>query len=148
MRCCSTCTSISRRAACPIPRCTARPASRMPRHSEPPPCRSATRLPPMRPDRPSGRSPAQIADHNSRTLLETLRRSGPLTRNELSARLGLTIPGITNITRRLLDEGLITEARRKIPGAAVPTAHYALDPDGAFAIGLRPRDGTWEGVLV
>jgi DNA-binding Lrp family transcriptional regulator len=102
----------------------------------------------MRPDRPSGRSPAQIADHNSRALLETLRRSGSLTRNELSTRLGLTIPGITNITQRLLADGLITETRQKIPGASVPTAHYALAPDGAFTIGLRVRDDRCEGVLI
>jgi len=100
------------------------------------------------PDRRTGRGTAQIADHNSRAILELLRRSGPLTRNELAGSLGLTIPGITNITRRLLGEGLVTETRRKTPSAAVPTAHYAIDPDGAFAIGARQRGSKAEGILV
>ena len=99
-------------------------------------------------ERPSGRTTAQIAGHNSRALLEALRRSGPLTRTELAARLGLTIPGITNVTRRLLDDALIIETKRKLPSAPVPTAQYALDPDGAFAVGLRPHRGWVRAVLI
>ena len=102
----------------------------------------------MTPERSRGRSPAQVADHNSRTILEALRRSGPMSRNDLTRLVGLTVPGITNITRRLLADGLILEDRRKSPNAQIPSAHYFLNPDGAFAIGARHRDGGVEAILI
>src|SRR5579862_754061 len=102
----------------------------------------------MPPDRPSGRTTAEIADHNSRALLETLRRSGPLTRTDLSARLGLSIPGITNVAQRLLDEALIVETKRRARGASLPSAQYALDPAGALAIGMRSQKGWTHAVLI
>ena len=102
----------------------------------------------MSPDRRSGRTTAEIADHNSRIVLETLRRSGPLTRNELATRLGLSIPGITNIAQRLLDDAVILKTKRRVGGIGMPSAQYTLDPDGAFAIGMRLSKGWARGVLV
>ena len=102
----------------------------------------------MTPERSRGQSPAQIADHNSRTILEALRRTGPMTRNDLTRLVGLTVPGITNITRRLLADGLILEDRRRSPNAQIPSAHYFLNPDGAFAIGARRRAAGVEAVLI
>ena len=55
-----------------------------------------------------GISHSDIADHNSRAVLEILRVAGPLTRRELSARVGLTEPAITGILRRLQDDGRAT----------------------------------------
>ena len=49
-----------------------------------------------------------IADHNSRIVLELLRVFGALTRRDLSQRLGLTEPAITGILRRLQDDGRAT----------------------------------------
>ena len=98
----------------------------------------------MSPDRRSGRTTAEIADHNSRIVLEALRRSGPLTRNELATRLGLSIPGITNIAQRLLDDAVILKTKRRVGGTGMPSAQYTLDPDGAFSIGMRFSKG-WLG---
>lgn len=102
----------------------------------------------MQPSSAPGRSLAQIAGHNSRTVLEALRRSGPLSRNDLANLVGLTIPGVTNVTRRLFDEGLIAEQRLKPANAQIPAVHYVLNPDGAFAIGARSRNGRTEAVLI
>lgn len=96
-----------------------------------------------------GRSHAQIADHNSRALLEALRRNGPLTRTELAALTGLTTAGITNVIRRHMADGLVAETgSRRAPNAQVPSAEYALRPEGAFSIGLRIKPDRVEGLLV
>lgn len=92
-----------------------------------------------------GQSQTAVADHNSRTVLEALRRGGPLSRQELAEAVGLTAPGIGNVLKRLLAEGLVGEAspRRTTRGGA-----YALRPEGAFAAGARLRDGHIDGLLV
>jgi predicted NBD/HSP70 family sugar kinase len=94
----------------------------------------------------TGRSPVQIADHNLRVTLEAIRRDGPLTRLELARRSGLTAPGITNILRRLENDGLVTA--RKRTSAGQPSMEFALNPDGAFAIGVRLHRANGEAVLV
>lgn len=96
-----------------------------------------------------GRSHAQIADHNSRALLEALRRNRPMTRTELAALTGLTTAGITNVIRRHMADGMVAEVgARRAPNAQVPSAEYALLPEGAFSIGLRIKPDRVEGLLV
>jgi predicted NBD/HSP70 family sugar kinase len=90
----------------------------------------------------------EIADRNVRVVLEAIRRHGPLTRLELGQRTGLSGPGITNIARRLSDDGLVTSGRRKDPGRAAASTEFALNPDGAFSIGVRLRGARPEAVLV
>ena len=96
----------------------------------------------------SGRTPLQIADHNLRVTLEAIRRDGPLTRLELGRRSGLTAPGITNILRRLSEDGLVTARKRRDAGGGQPSMEFALNPDGAFAIGLRLHGARSEAVLI
>jgi predicted NBD/HSP70 family sugar kinase len=96
-----------------------------------------------------GRSHAQIADHNSRALLEALRRNGPMTRSELAALTGLTTAGISNVIRRHMADGLVAETgSRRTPNAQVPSAEYALVPERALSIGLRIKADRVEGLLV
>jgi len=96
----------------------------------------------------SGRTPLQIADHNLRVTLEAIRRDGPLTRLELGRRSGLTAPGLTNILRRLSSDGLITAHKRREGGSGQPSMEFALNPDGAFAIGLRVHGARSEAALI
>ena len=90
----------------------------------------------------------EIADRNIRVILEAIRRHGPLTRMELGKHSGLTGPGITNILRRLGDEGLVTSHRRNGAGSGATSAEFALRPEGAFSIGVRARQSRGEAVLV
>ncbi|MFK0164953.1 MarR family transcriptional regulator [Rhizobium sp. NPDC090279] len=90
----------------------------------------------------------EIADRNIRVILEAIRRHGPLTRMELGRHSGLTGPGITNILRRLADEGLVTSHRRNGTGSGATSAEFALRPEGAFSIGVRVRPNRGEAVLV
>lgn len=96
----------------------------------------------------SGRTPLQIADHNLRVTLEAIRRDGPLTRLELARRSGLTAPGITNILRRLGGDGLVTARQRDEAGNRQPSMEFALNPDGAFAAGVRLGPAGGEAVLI
>ena len=90
----------------------------------------------------------EIADRNFRVVLEAIRRYGPLTRLELGRRIGLSGPGITNILRRLGDDGLVTSRRRKDAGKGASSTEFALKPDGAFSIGIRLGGARPEAVLV
>ncbi|NLS17594.1 ROK family transcriptional regulator [Rhizobium sp. P40RR-XXII] len=90
----------------------------------------------------------EIADRNIRVILEAIRRHGPLTRMELGRHSGLTGPGITNILRRLGEEGLVTSHRRNGVGSGATATEFALRPEGAFSIGVRVRQSRGEAVLV
>jgi predicted NBD/HSP70 family sugar kinase len=90
----------------------------------------------------------EIADRNFRVILEAIRRYGPLTRLELGQRTGLSGPGITNILRRLSDEGLVTSRRRRDAAKGASSTEFALNPDGAFSIGVRLGGARPEAVLV
>lgn len=110
--------------------------------------RRRTQAEPTSAARGSGRTPLQIADHNLRVTLEAIRRDGPLTRLELGRRSGLTAPGITNILRRLSDDDLVTARKRTDAGSGLPSMEFALNPDGAFAVGLRLHGLRSEAVLI
>jgi predicted NBD/HSP70 family sugar kinase len=99
-------------------------------------------------ERRSGRAPSQIGDHNLRVTLEAIRRDGPLTRLELGSRSGLTGPGITNILRRLGDDGLITARKRVEGGSGQPSTEFAVNADGAYGVGVRLRGATADAVLI
>jgi predicted NBD/HSP70 family sugar kinase len=95
-----------------------------------------------------GRTPPQIGEHNLRVTLEAIRRDGPLTRAELGLRSGLSGPGITNILRRLRDDGLIAAQRRRPPGGGQPMTEFALVPAAAYGIGVAIHAGCGEAVLI
>ena len=90
----------------------------------------------------------EIADRNFRVILEAIRRFGPLTRLELGRRTGLSGPGITNILRRLEDDSLVTSRRRRDIANGASSTEFALNPDGAFSIGIRWGGARSEAVLV
>ncbi len=77
-----------------------------------------------------------IADHNSRIVLELLRVFGALSRRDLSLRLGLTEPAITGIFRRLEARGLVT-SRRQTGANRYPVTEFMMRPQGCVALGLR-----------
>jgi len=90
----------------------------------------------------------EIADRNIRVILEAIRRHGPLTRMELGQHSGLTGPGITNILRRLGEEGLVISNRRNGAGGGPTATEFALRPEGAYSIGIRVRARRSEAVLI
>jgi MarR family len=83
-----------------------------------------------------GLSPEDIADHNGRTVSALLLREGPMTRQELAARLRLTEPAITGILQRLLLAGLVFKGNRKTKDR-YHAAEFALAPSGAYGLGVE-----------
>ncbi|MEG3165687.1 ROK family transcriptional regulator [Sphingomonas sp. PB2P19] len=85
----------------------------------------------------SGTNLERAGDYNQRTVLQAIRVSGEASRTELAAITGLTGPTIANITRRLLDAGLIAEAGRRQGARGQPAAQLVINPAGSFSIGIN-----------
>jgi predicted NBD/HSP70 family sugar kinase len=85
----------------------------------------------------SGTNLARAGDYNQRTVLQAIRSGGETTRVELAALTGLTAPTIANITKRLIDLGLVRLVGRRQGARGQPALRLSIDPDGAFALGLN-----------
>jgi len=85
----------------------------------------------------SGTNLARAGDYNQRTVVQAIRMAGETTRVDLAQITGLTPPTIANITRRLMDDGLVIEAGRRQGGRGQPAVRLTINPDGCFAIGLN-----------
>lgn len=80
----------------------------------------------------------RMGDFNRSVILEAIRRSGGgLSRIELVGATGLSAQTVTNITRRLLEEGLIREAGRTIHGPGKPRVTLRLIEESRYAIGVH-----------
>ncbi|MDZ4700175.1 MAG: ROK family transcriptional regulator [Rhodothermales bacterium] len=86
--------------------------------------------------------------HNLRIVLEIVRLFGPLPRKEIALRTGLKLQTVSNITRNLIESGLILEADRLQEGRGAPTTLLTLNPKGAYSIGLDFDREHFTGVLV
>ncbi|MGF6823259.1 putative NBD/HSP70 family sugar kinase [Microbacterium sp. ZKA21] len=79
-----------------------------------------------------------MGDFNQSVILEAIRRSGDgLSRIELVDATGLSAQTVTNITRRLLDDGLIEEAGRTINGPGKPRTTLRLVPRSRLSVGVH-----------
>lgn len=79
-----------------------------------------------------------MGDFNQSVILDAIRRSPTgLSRVELAHATGLAAQTISNICRRLLDNGLIVEAGRKSLGPGKPRTILRLNPVGRYAVGVH-----------
>ncbi|PJG47750.1 sugar kinase [Sphingobium sp. LB126] len=85
----------------------------------------------------SGTNLERAADHNQRITLHAIRVCGALTRVELAGITGLTAPAIANITKRLLQDGLIEEAGQRRGGRGQPPTKLVIRPDACYSIGIN-----------
>jgi predicted NBD/HSP70 family sugar kinase len=81
----------------------------------------------------------RIADFNQAVILDAIRHAPDgLSRVELAELTGLSAQSVSNITRRLLDRELITEAGTLLPaGPGKPRTLLRLHAGGHFAIGVH-----------
>lgn len=75
--------------------------------------------------------------NNERLFLAQLRRDGPQPRAVLAQPMGLSAQTVTNISRRLIDAGLVSEGALIRGKVGQPLTPLALDPNGAFFLGLK-----------
>jgi len=95
--------------------------------------------------RPRGSNHVGMRQFNERVVLHTIRQYGSLPKAELARLTGLTAQTIGLITTRLEEDDLLIRfdpVRGRIGQPSVP---MALNPDGAFAIGIKigRRSADW-----
>lgn len=75
--------------------------------------------------------------NNERLVLALLRREGPKSRAEIAAATGLSAQSATNISRQLIDLGLLSEGKAIRGRVGQPSTPLSLAADGAFFLGLK-----------
>jgi predicted NBD/HSP70 family sugar kinase len=82
---------------------------------------------------------------NERVVLQAIRLNGSLPKAELARLTGLTAQTIGLITARLDEDGLILKQDRVRGRIGQPSVPLSLNPDGAFAIGIKigRRSADW-----
>jgi len=73
---------------------------------------------------------------NLRLVLETIRLEGPVSRIDIAKRTQLTAQTVTNITKKMMNAGLIYEYDRVQEGRGAPSILLKLNGDAAYSIGI------------
>lgn len=79
---------------------------------------------------------------NHIAIKEMIYQDGPITRAEISKRLGLTLPTITTNVNTMLAQGIVKEISSSLPddkSAGRPANPINIVPDAAFFIGVEMR---------
>jgi predicted NBD/HSP70 family sugar kinase len=87
--------------------------------------------------RPRGSNQIGMSQFNERVVLQTIRLHGPMPKADLARLTNLSTQTISLIINRLLDEGLVLKLEALRGKVGQPSVPIALDPDGAFSIGIK-----------
>jgi predicted NBD/HSP70 family sugar kinase len=86
-------------------------------------------------ERVTGSNLVCVRDHNQLLVLHAIRTQGGLTRRDLSTLTGLTFQTIENISRRLIDAGILEDVVS--PTSRSRARRLAVQPAGAHAVGIE-----------
>jgi len=79
-----------------------------------------------------------VGGYNQAVILDAVRRAPDgVSRVEVAASTGLSAQTVTNIVRRLIDDGLIVEAGTRGSGVGKPRTILRLQPRGRLALGVH-----------
>src|ERR1700677_4699286 len=95
-----------------------------------------------------GANQAGVRLYNERLLLSLVRRFGPLSKIEVARLTGLSVQSTSAIMNRLSAEGLLKREAPLRGRVGQPTVPVSLDPEGAFAFGLKIGRRSSDLVLV
>ncbi len=87
--------------------------------------------------RPRGSNHVGMRQFNERVVLHAVRLNGSLPKAELARLTGLTAQTIGLITARLEEDGLLIRHEPVRGRIGQPSVPMALNPDGAFALGIK-----------
>jgi predicted NBD/HSP70 family sugar kinase len=73
---------------------------------------------------------------NERTVLELIRRRGPLSRAQVARETGLSKPTVSLVLSSLVTTGLAREVGRSIGGKGPSAVLYELDPTAGWVVGI------------
>ncbi len=95
--------------------------------------------------RPRGSNHVGMRQFNERVVLQAIRLQGSVPKAELARLTGLTAQTIGLITTRLEDDGLVIRHDRVRGRIGQPSVPLALNPDGAFSLGIKigRRSADW-----
>ena len=87
---------------------------------------------------PRGTNLPALGGYNQTLILDLVRRSRDgVSRVELAEQTGLSAQTISNVSRRLLDDGLIREGGKQIAGPGKPRTILHLEPTARYAVGVH-----------
>jgi predicted NBD/HSP70 family sugar kinase len=81
-------------------------------------------------------TPPLLKDLNERTVLEAIRAGAPISRAEISRRVGISKPTVSQALQSLLAAGLVREAERADDGPSYGATFFEPVPEAAFVVGL------------
>jgi predicted NBD/HSP70 family sugar kinase len=80
--------------------------------------------------------PALLRALNERTVLDTVRADGPISRAELARRTGISRPTVSLVLRSLVEDGLVRETEHDADGPHYGAVYYEADPEVAVVLGV------------
>lgn len=96
---------------------------------------------PITPDlpqlRPRGSSQGGLRQYNERVVLQAIRLHGALAGAEIARLTHLTAQTVSMITKRLEADGLLQRGEPQRGRVGQPSVPLSLNPDGAYAIGIK-----------
>lgn len=95
-----------------------------------------------------GSNQAGVRAYNERLVLSLLWRAGPLTKTEIARLTGLSAQAASVIVRHLEADGLLRRGAPQRGRVGQPSVPMSLDPDGAFAIGVKIGRRSTDVVLI
>src|SRR6059058_3220795 len=85
---------------------------------------------------PRRATPPLLKDLNERTVLEAIRAGSPVSRAEISRRVGISKPTVSLALQSLLDAGLVRETEHEPGGPSYGAVYFEPVPDAALVLGL------------
>lgn len=98
--------------------------------------------------RPRGSNHVGMRQFNERVVLQAIRLNGSLPKADIARLTRLTAQTIGLITTRLEEDGLVIKHERVRGRIGQPSVPLALNPDGAFSIGIKIGRRSAEWLLV
>jgi predicted NBD/HSP70 family sugar kinase len=89
-----------------------------------------------------------MRDHNERLVLSLVRQHGSLAKSDIARMTGLSAQTVSVIMRELEDDGLLLRQAPQRGKIGQPSIPMALNPDGAYFIGLKIGRRSAELVLI
>lgn len=86
---------------------------------------------------PNDREHPDGLSRNERSILALIRRHGPMPRAALAQATGVSAQAVTNLTRKLIKNGLLAEQEVIRGKVGQPSTPLSLAPDGALFLGLK-----------
>src|SRR5205807_932819 len=81
-------------------------------------------------------APPLLKHLNERTVLEAIRAGAPISRAEISRRVGISKPTVSLALQSLLEAGLVRETADSPGGPSYGAVYFEPVPDAALVLGL------------